>query len=373
MIIGIPREIKDGEGRVGIVPAGVEELVRDGHQVLVEAGAGTGAGISDREFAGSGARMVASADIAWGADMVLKVKEPLPGEYGFLRPRQILFCFLHLAPLPALTGELIKRGVRAVAFETVQRADGSLPLLTPMSQVAGKMAAQVGAAYLQKERGGMGILLGGVPGTRHGRVLILGGGNAGLAAARVAYGMGAEVAVIDVDHARLCAIDELFGGRVVTLTGNRRNLREGAAACHVLIGAVLVPGARAPRLLDRETVRMMRPGSVLVDISIDQGGVAETSRPTSHSDPVYREEGVIHYCVPNMPGSVPATSTHALAAVTLPYARKLASADPAEVLRADPALARGVAVWDGALVCPPVAEAQHLACVPLREALTSRT
>lgn len=370
MVVGVPTEVKESENRVGIVPAGVEELVRRGHSVLVQAGAGVGSGVSDDDYRAAGATVAATAAEVWaGADLVMKVKEPLPSEYGLLRPGQILFTFLHLAPLPELVRVLVERRVRAVAYETIQLADGSLPLLAPMSQVAGKMAVQLGAAFLQREKGGMGILLGGVPGTKHGRIVIVGAGSVGINAAKVAYGLGAEVVIVDVNHARLSYIDDVFDGKVVTLMSNRRNLREAAASCDMLVGAVLVPGARAPRLVDRELLRGMKRGSVFVDVSIDQGGMAETSRPTTHRDPVFVEEGVLHYCVPNIPGSVPMTSTYALTNVTLPYCVKLASGDLRGVLRADPALARGVNAWDGAVTCSPVAEAQGLACAPLEKLL----
>lgn len=370
MVVGVPREIKESENRVGVVPAGVEELVRRGHTVVVQAGAGEGSALSDDDFRAAGARIAATAEEVWGeADLVMKVKEPLAQEYGLLRPGQILFTFLHLAPLPALARALLERRIRAVAYETIQLADGSLPLLAPMSQVAGKMAVQLGAAFLQRDKGGLGILLGGVPGTKHGRIVIVGGGSVGINAAKVAYGLGAEVVIVDVNHARLSYIDDIFDGKVVTLMSNRRNLREAAAACDMLVGAVLVPGARAPRLIDRDTLRGMKRGSVFVDVAIDQGGVAETSRPTSHAEPVYVEEGVIHYCVPNIPGSVPMTSTYALTNVTLPYCLKLAAPDLPAALRADPALARGVNTWDGEVTCAPVAEALGLPWVPLERLL----
>ncbi len=369
MIVGVPKERKNNEYRVGVVPSGVEELTRDGHTVLIETGAGLGSGISDDEFVSAGARIASSAREVWeAADLVMKVKEPLPEEYDLLQEGQILFTFLHLAPLPELGRVLLERRIRAVAYETIQLGDGSLPLLAPMSQVAGKMAVQLGAAFLQREKGGMGILLGGVPGTKHGRIVIIGGGAVGINAAKVAYGLGAEVVIVDINHARLSYIDDVFDGKVVTLMSNRRNVREAAASCDMLVGAVLVPGAKAPRLVDREILQGMKRGSVFVDVAIDQGGVSETSRPTSHSDPVYEEEGVIHYCVPNIPGSVPMTSTYALTNVTLPYCRKLASGVE-EALRADPSLAKGVNTWDGHVTCRPVAEAFGLDWTPLERLL----
>ncbi|UCG38301.1 MAG: alanine dehydrogenase [bacterium] len=369
MRIGVPREIKDNEYRVGIVPSGVEELVREGHEVLVQKGAGEGSSIPDADFASAGATVVPDAEAIWGeADLVMKVKEPLPPEYDLMRGGQVLFTFLHLAPLPDLVDALVRRRIRAVAYETIQLANGSLPLLAPMSQVAGKMAVQIGATFLQKEQGGVGLLLGGVPGTKHGRVVIIGGGNVGMSAAKVAYGLGAEVVIIDTDHSRLSYIDDVFDGKVVTLMSNSRNIREAAAACDMLVGAVLLPGALAPRIVTRAVLRGMRPGRVFVDVSIDQGGLSETSRPTSHSDPIYVEEGVIHYCVPNIPGSVPSTSTIALTNVTLPYCVKLAR-DPLAAVSSDGALARGVNVWDGHVTCQPVAEAQGRQFKPLQEIL----
>jgi alanine dehydrogenase len=369
MKIGVPTEVKDNEYRVGIVPAGVEELVGQGHEVIIQAGAGIGSSIPDEEFISAGAAILPDAASVWSAaEMVMKVKEPLASEYDLIHPGQLLFTFLHLAPLPGLVQVLQDKKVRSVAYETVEAADGSLPLLAPMSQVAGKMAVQLGAAFLQKEKGGNGRLLGGVPGTKHGRIVIIGGGNVGMNAAKVAYGLGAEVVIIDTDHNRLTYIDDVFDGRVVTLMSNSRNIRESAAACDMLVGAVLLPGALAPHIVTRKVLQAMQPGSVFVDVSIDQGGMSETSRSTSHSDPVYVEEGVIHYCVPNIPGSVPATSTIALTNVTLPYCLKLA-ADPEKALTADPGLALGANTWDGHVTCEPVAEALGLTYKPVEELL----
>jgi len=366
MIIGIPKEIKNNEYRVAVVPSGVEDLVGDGHEVIIQAGAGQGSGISDKDYEKAGARIVSSAKKVWSkAALVMKVKEPVSSEYDLLQEGQLLFAFLHLAPLPVLAEVLLRKNIRAVAFETIQLADGSLPLLAPMSQVAGKMAVQLGAAYLQKEKGGMGILLGGVPGTKHGRIVIIGGGSVGINAAKVAYGLGAEVVILDVNHARLTYLDDIFDGKIVTLISNKRNIREACAGCDMLVGAVLIPGALAPRLIDRDILRGMKPGSVFVDVGIDQGGISETSRPTTHSEPVYVEENVLHYCVPNIPGSAPITSTYALANVTLPYCRKLASPDLEQTLRADASLAKGVNIWDGRIVCRPVAEGVGGAFTPL--------
>lgn len=357
MRIGIPTETKDNEYRVGIVPSGVEELVHHGHEVLIQAGAGEGSAIPNEEFQEAGASILPNAPALWeNSELIMKVKEPLPSEYNLLKKSQLLFAFLHLAPLPDLVDILIERQIRSVAYETIQATDGSLPLLAPMSQVAGKMAVQLGAAYLQKEKGGIGRLLGGVPGTKHGRIVIIGGGNVGMSAAKVAYGLGAEVVIIDTDHSRLSYIDDVFDGKVVTLMSNSRNIREAAASCDMLVGAVLLPGALAPRIVTRDVLKGMRPGSVFVDVSIDQGGMGETSRATSHSQPTYVEEGIIHYCVPNIPGSVPATSTIALTNVTLPYCLRLA-ANPVTALRTDPGLALGANTWSGHITCQPVAEA----------------
>jgi len=371
MRIGIPKEIKNNEFRVGLVPAGLEALIVDGHEVIVEQGAGLGSGITDEDYIQTGAKIVDGANSVWDADMVIKVKEPLPEEYDCLQPGQLLFSFLHLAGAPDVLDELLKRRVRAIGYETVQPEGGGLPLLAPMSQVAGKMAVQLGAAFLQREKGGSGILLGGVPGTKHGRIVIIGGGNVGINAAKVAYGLGAQVAIIDSDHGRLSYIDDIFDGKVVTLTSNARNIREALPNCDMLVGAALIPGARAPQLLSRKILRTMRPGSVFVDVAIDQGGMSETSRPTSHAEPVYVEEGIIHYCVPNIPGSVPVTSTYALTNVTAPYARKLAAADIAKALKADIALARGVNTWDGLLTCPAVAAAFDMPCTPVEALITT--
>ncbi|MDX8411016.1 MAG: alanine dehydrogenase [Mariprofundaceae bacterium] len=355
MRIGVAKEIMDHEFRVAIVPAGVEELTQDGHEVLVQAGAGAGSRISDADFEAAGARIVATAPEIWSADMVVKIKEPLPCEYAYLRPGLMLFTFLHLAAKPELLEILLARKVRAVGYETV-RGDGSgLPIFAPMSQLAGKMAVQLGAAFLQCDQGGMGILLGGVPGTSHGRIVIIGAGNVGINAAKVAYGLGAQVVIIDSCHARLSYVDDIFDGKVVTLMSNRRNIREAVAGCDMLVGAALIAGARAPMLIDRDMLRSMTPGSVFVDVSIDQGGMSESSRPTNHSAPTYVEEGVIHYCVSNIPGSVPVTGTYALTNVSLGYIRELAAAESVDALRQHAGLLAGVNTWDGRLTCREVA------------------
>lgn len=358
MIIGVPKEIKDHEFRVGMTPAGVGTLRQEGHTIRVQCGAGVGSGLSDAEYEAAGAEMVDAAG-TWAADLVVKVKEPLPQEYGFLRPELMLFTFLHLAAMPELTDMLLEKRVRAFGYETVEY-EGRLPLLAPMSQVAGKVAAQKGAVLLHRGRDGensRGLLLGGVPGTERGCVLIIGGGNVGLSAAKVAVGLDARVIVMDREPARLAYIDDLFGGRIETRDASLHTLSRLLPDCDLLIGAALVAGAKAPQLLSREMLRTMRPGSVLVDVAIDQGGMAETSRPTSHSEPTYEEEGVIHYCVANMPGAVPATSTAALTHATLPYVRRLAYCQTVSDILSDDALTTGVNTWDGRLVCHPVAQA----------------
>ncbi|HEY3347027.1 MAG TPA: alanine dehydrogenase [Nitrospirota bacterium] len=361
MITGVPKEIKDKEYRVGMVPSGVREFVNAGHQVLVQAGAGTGSGITDDEYSKSGAEIVASAEEIYSrAGMVVKVKEPLPQEYGLLREGQILFTYLHLAAEEELTRALLDRAVTGIAYETIERPDGSLPLLMPMSQVAGRLSVQVGATYLQENNGGRGILLGGVPGVEPARVVILGGGTAGVNAAKIAHGMGAEVTLLDLNVDRLDRIEDIFHGTIRTLASNRQVIEEAVKDADLLIGAVLVAGAKAPKLLSRKAVSRMKKGSVIVDISIDQGGCFETSRPTSHTDPVYTVDGVVHYCVTNMPGAVPRTSTFALTNVTLPYALRIADMGPEDAMLADPALMRGLNTYKGRLTSRPVAEALRM-------------
>jgi alanine dehydrogenase len=360
MIVGVPKEIKVGESRVALVPAGAQALADAGHRVLVETGAGAASAIPDDAYRAVGAEVVADAAAAWsGADLVLKVKEPVAAEFAFLRPGLALFTYLHLAAAPELTRALLERGVTAVAYETVEAPDGSLPLLAPMSEVAGRLATQVGATLLQKDRGGPGILLGGVPGVRHGRVTVLGGGAVGVNAARVALGMGAEVSLVDIDLKRLAAIDEHFRGAIATLMSNRLNVEEAVVASDLLVGAVLVAGARAPVLVSEETVRRMRPGAVIVDVAVDQGGCVATIRPTTHADPVYVLHGVTHYGVTNMPALVPRTSTFALTNATLPYALRLAGGVEA-ALAADPGLAKGLNTAAGEIRHPGVAAAARL-------------
>lgn len=369
MKIGVPTEIKTREYRVGINPGGVIALVRAGHQVLIQKGAGLGAGISDKEFTAVGATIVPTADDAWSADMVMKVKEPLPAEYQYFRPGLILYTYLHLAPLPELTGELMGKKVRAIAYETVQNPDGSLPLLRPMSEVAGRMSTQVGATCLEKERGGKGLLLGGVPGTRRGRVVILGGGVVGSHAARIAVGMGAQVTVLDVNHERMSYLEDIFGASVETLYSNPKNIEEAVERADLVIGAVLVAGAKAPILVDEALIKRMAPGSVVVDVAVDQGGCIATCRPTDHDHPTFELHGVVHYCVPNMPGAVSQTSTFALTNVTLRYAEMMASQGVERAIKASPALALGVNCWDGACTYEAVAQGVGVTYTKLETAM----
>ncbi|MDA8193282.1 MAG: alanine dehydrogenase [Thermaerobacter sp.] len=366
MNIGLPKEIKIDENRVALTPAGVVALVRDGHRVLVEAGAGMGSGFHDDQYREAGASILASAGEVWAeAGLVVKVKEPLPQEYGFFRSDLVLFTYLHLAPEPELTAALVQSGIAAVAYETVQKADGSLPLLIPMSEVAGRMATQIGAQFLEKPYGGRGILLGAVPGVLPGNVVVLGGGIVGTNAARIALGLGAEVTILDVNADRLRQIDDQFHGRLRTLMSNEYNLRQAVAAADLLVGAVLIPGARAPHLVSREMVQSMSAGSVIVDVAIDQGGSIETiDRVTTHSHPTYQSFGVVHYAVANMPGAVPRTSTLALTNVTLPYLRALAGHGLEEALRQDRVLARGLNVYGGHVTYRAVADAHGLPYVP---------
>jgi alanine dehydrogenase len=336
VIIGVPKEIKTREYRVGMIPAGTAELVKSGHQVLVEKGAGVASGIPDSEYQRMGATIVESgADVWSSAEMIVKVKEPVEQEYELIRTGQILYTYLHLAAVPELCKVFVKKKVAAVAYETIQLDDGSLPLLRPMSEVAGKMAIQVGSVCLEKERGGKGILLGGVPGTRRGRVAILGGGVVGTNAAKVAAGMGAEVTVLDVNLDRLAYFDDIFQGRVTTLASDSETIARAAREADLVIGAVLIPGGKAPKLISEDLIGQMSPGSVVVDVSVDQGGCTETCRPTTHDNPTYAINGVVHYCVSNMPGAVPQTSTFALNNTTRPYAKKIADLGLTEAIQHD--------------------------------------
>jgi alanine dehydrogenase len=364
MIVAIPKEIKNREYRVGITQAGVRTLAEDGQTVLVQEGAGEGSGLSDTEFRQAGAQIVADGGELYArGELIVKVKEPLPIEYEHLRPGQILFTYLHLAAVPELARLLLERQVTGIAYETIEEPDGGHPLLQPMSEIAGRMAVQVGASYLQKERGGKGVLLAGAPGVKAGRVVILGAGGAGSNAVRIAVGMGAEVTVIDIDPKRLVAMDEQYGNRIRTLISNSQNIEDEVLKADLLIGAVLVTGARAPRLVGAELVRRMASGSVIVDIAVDQGGCIETTHPTTHDDPVYSVNGVLHYAVPNMPGAVSRTSTFALTNRTLPYVRRLAALGLAAAVE-DPTLRKGINTHAGRMCHQTVAQAVELPWAP---------
>jgi alanine dehydrogenase len=366
MIVGVPREVKDSESRVSTTPAGAAEYVARGHRVVVERSAGVGSGFGDPEYVSAGAELADThEDVFAVADLIAKVKEPIPAEYHLFRPGQILFTFLHLAANAPLTSALLENGVRAVAYETVQDERGALPLLTPMSEVAGRMSIQVGAHYLEAPHGGGGRLLGGVPGVPGAEVVIIGGGVVGTNAAQMALGLGANVTIVDRDIERLRYLDHALHGRLHTLASNRQNLAAAVRDADLVIGCVLIAGAKAPKLVTAEMVASMRPGSVVVDVAIDQGGCIETARPTSHSHPTYVVDGVVHYCVTNMPGAVPRTSTLALANVTLPYGLELAELGLEGAVARDPALAKGVNVLDGRVTYRAVADAFGLEFTPL--------
>ena len=365
MIVGVPKEIKDNENRVGITPAGAKALTEDGHKVLVETQAGAGSGFPDQEYQNAGAQIVNEPGFVWGkSEMVVKVKEPIEKEYVFFREGLVLFTYLHLAPLPLLTNTLIESKVIGIAYETVCDRHGMLPLLTPMSEVAGRMSVQVGASYLEKESGGRGILLGGVPGVPPAHVTVLGGGIVGTNAARIALGFGAKVTLIDVNQNRLRELDDIFQGRLYTLASNSYNIAQAVREADLVIGGVLIPGATAPKLVTRGMVSQMKKGAVIVDVAIDQGGCVETARPTSHSNPSYTVDGVVHYCVTNMPGAVPHTSTLALTNSTFPYVLRLANLGAREALRQDAGLAEGLNTWMGTLTHKGVAESQQRAWIP---------
>lgn len=364
MIVGIPKEIKDNENRVSATPSGVSEYVSRGHTVIVERSAGVGSGFADSEYEAAGAMLVDThAEVFARADMIQKVKEPIASEFDLLREDQILYTYLHLAAEEALTKVLIERNVASIAYETVELANRALPLLTPMSEVAGRMSVQVGAHYLEKVHGGRGLLLGGVAGVPAANVVIIGGGVVGTNAAQMALGMGAHVTILDVSIDRLRYLDQVLHGRFQTLASNRGNVAEAVRHCDLLIGGVLIPGARAPKLVTAEMVSTMREGSVIVDVAIDQGGCIETVRPTSHSNPTFVVDGVVHYCVTNMPGAVPRTSTFALSNVTLPYGLRLAESGM-DAARTDAALAKGVNVYKGQVTYAAVAEAFGLEYTP---------
>jgi alanine dehydrogenase len=367
MMIGVPKEIKISENRVGLTEAGVKQLVSEGHAVLIEKDAGVGSGITNEDYIRAGGKIAdTKADVYLRADMIVKVKEPLPDEYELLRENQILYTYLHLAAEPKLTKVLCERKVKAIAYETIQYADGSLPLLTPMSEVAGRMATQVGAFYLQKDHGGKGILLGGVTGVERGRVTIMGGGIVGVNSAKMAVGLGADVTILDVNRARLEYLDHIFGGRVKTLYSNVQNIEKSVNGCDLLIGAVLITGHKAPTLVTKGMIKTMGKGSVVVDVAVDQGGCIETCRPTSHTTPTYEVDGVIHYCVPNMPGVVARTSTYALTSATFKYASMLAALGVEEAIAKDKALFMGLNVYGGHVTYEPVAKDLGMPYTPYR-------
>jgi alanine dehydrogenase len=370
MIVGVAKEIKSHEYRVAMVPSGVRAFVAHGHRVLVERGAGTGAGIADDEYRSAGAEIVDRAgEIFERAEMVVKVKEPLPAEYSYLRPGLILFTYLHLAPAPELTRVLLEKQVTGVAYETIQEEDGVLPLLTPMSEIAGRMAIQVGAHYLEKPVGGRGVLLGGVPGVSRGKVTIIGGGVVGTNAAKIALGIGANVVVIDSNPRRLAYLDDIFGNGITTLMSHRDHIEQAVIDSHLVVGAVLVPGGKTPKLVTRDLVSKMKSGTVIVDVSVDQGGCCETCTPTTYDNPTFLVDGVVHYCVANMPGSVPRTSTFALTNATLRYGLELADRGFAVAVTHNPALVLGVNTHAGHVTHPAVAKDLEHPFRPLKELL----
>src|SRR6204780_751743 len=366
MKIGIPREIKNHEYRVAITPSGVHELVRNGHQAVLEAGAGVGSSLPDEDFSTAGAKILPTADDVWAeGDMILKVKEPIAEEYHRMRSGQVLFTYLHLAASAPCTDALLRSGTTSIAYETVQLPDGSLPLLAPMSEVAGRMAPQVGAHHLQRDGGGRGVLMGGVSGVYAAKVVVLGAGVSGMSAAAIALGMQAEVLLVDKNIARLRQADAIYQGHCQTVASNSYEIERAVIDADLVIGAVLVPGAKAPILVSNELVSRMKPGAVLVDISIDQGGCFEDSHPTTHAEPLYPVHETIFYCVANMPGAVPHPSTYALTNVTLPYVVEIANRGWREALRRDPSLALGLNTHAGQVTCAPVAEAHRMPCTPV--------
>ena len=370
MIVGVPKEIKTEENRVAVTPTGVAGFVSREHKVLIEKGAGLGSGLTDRAYEAAGATVVESAQEVWSqANLIMKVKEPQVSEFPLLRRGLILFTYLHLAANELVTRELLNRKVTAIAYETIQLDDGSLPLLTPMSEIAGRLSIQVGAWCLQAENGGRGILLGGASGVRPGKVVILGAGMSGTAACQVAAGMGAYVSILDINPTKLRYVHDILGGHVTTLMSNRANVEEEIVDADLVIGSVLIPGAKAPKLISRLLVKRMKPGSAFVDISIDQGGCAETSRPTTHLQPIYVEEDVVHYCVTNMPASVPHTSTYALTNSTLSYGLELANRGFPQALVRNKALAKGLNTYDGKITHEGVATAFNLPWIPVEEVI----
>lgn len=370
MIIGVPKEIKTREYRVGMVPAAVRAMVGAGHKVLVEKGAGVGSGIPDSDYQRVGATLVNTADEVWkSAEMIVKVKEPIEPEYDRMQQGQIVYTYFHLAAVPELAKVLVKKRIAAVAYETIQLEDGSLPLLRPMSEVAGKMSIQVGAMCLEKEHGGKGILLGGVPGVRRARVAIIGGGVVGTNAAKMAVGLGAEVTVLDINQNQLAYLDDVFLGRISTLMSDSENIARSVREADLVVGGVLIPGGKAPKLVSEALISEMSPGSVVVDVAVDQGGCIETCRPTTHDNPTYVVHGVIHYCVANMPGAVPQTSTFALTNATRPYARKIADMGIVEAIKQDPALAKGLNTYNGHVTYEAVAKDLGYTYVPIMDAI----
>ncbi len=370
MIVGIPKEVKDRENRVAATPVAVHEYISQGHHVLFEAGAGAGSGFTDDEYAAEGVEIVGThGEVFDRADMIVKVKEPIAEEYDLLREHQILFTYLHLANDEPLTRTLIERNVQAIAYETVQLDNRALPLLAPMSEVAGRMSVQVGAHYLESPNGGIGTLLGGVPGVAPAEVVIIGGGSVGTNAAQMALGLGARVTIIELSMERLRYLDDVLHGRITLLASNRKTIADAVGNADLVIGSVLVPGARAPKLVTADMLGAMKPGTVMVDVAIDQGGCFETSKPTTHSNPTFIVDGVIHYCVTNMPGAVARTSTLALSAVTVPYGIKLANMGFIEAVTSDAALGRGVNVMDGLVTYKGVADAFDLPYTPIEKAI----
>lgn len=367
MIVGVPKEIKISENRVGMTEAGVKQLVAEGHTVYVEKEAGVGSGITNQDFEKAGAKILPTkADVYAKADMIVKVKEPLPEEYDLMRENQIMYTYLHLAPEPKLTKVLCDRKVKAIGYETIEMPDGSLPLLTPMSEVAGRMATQIGAYYLQKDHGGKGILLGGVTGVARGKVTVIGGGIVGVNSAKMAIGLGADVTILDVNRARLEYLDHIFQGRAQTLYSNVQNIEKCVAESDLLVGAVLVTGRKAPMLVSRKMIQTMQPGSVVVDVAVDQGGCIETCKPTSHVNPTFEVDGVIHYCVPNMPGVVARTSTYALTSATFKYASMIAEMGFEDAIAKDKALYKGVNVYGGYVAYEPVARDLNMEFRPVK-------
>jgi alanine dehydrogenase len=365
MIVGVPREIKDNEYRVSMTPGGVAQLIEAGHEVRIETGAGEGSGFLDAQYSSSGARIVPTSADAWSAEMVVKVKEPQPGEYQLLRPDLTLFTYLHLAADERVTREMMDQGVTGIAYETVETPSGHLPLLTPMSEIAGRMAIQIGAHYMEKMNGGRGKLMGGVAGVRAADVVIIGAGVVGTNAAQVALGMGAHVILIDINLDRLRYLHEVMGGRLTTLSSNPLNIAQAVQRADLLVGAVLIKGAKAPRLVSREMIGSMAPGSIVVDVAVDQGGCIETSHPTTHSDPTFMVDRVVHYCVANMPGAVPRTSTYALSNATLPFIVMLAKLGVKAAIQADPAILKGVNTYQGRITYLSVAQAFGIEYTPL--------